>query len=1164
MKFNKQLKLWHTTHTHTLYRIVSLRNPERSKKEKQTNRFVFYFENEKEIEIKNTGYFYKAIKNKSDNVSKQEVLKNAINSFVSFESEVELEKQNKPFFEIADWLTLNRNTAKPAEILKKVKNTKILDLKLELLLWDNLFANVIKNENYYIKDGIIQMLVLQNLLKHIELKKDGEVLKNILDLANAKVVLPIEIFEESDIKTDNNNQNKTNKIQDKFVAKEITEAFEISNSNLEIKENETSILELKKLSVKYQKTKQLNLVIANQDYQKKIKPIVAKYQLEYNKLKREMCKNPRDENYDPNDFCNQPDIQYPELPEFVFDYPKETELKFLKENLTDTTFIIVETILRENQEVDTFDEVISFLEQSNNDNQNTILSKIQFSNKVVTIGDVTIPIANRIAESLIFKICSTGNAMRSIYKLTAVFTIPEQTLNVSGIVYKLHLADGNFVENYVFNANKSGNVITITDLFGIYGYNQVLTNLVVGFSAEIKLSNNQYYSILLDDFVLNNTFPCSFGLLENKDSNNDSDNFIPKGFGFKQLGIADYKKVVSKVCCYDAGEVAHIENVMASEFRSKTTEKKRVEENTLTMENATESEKLSDTVSTQRFEMQNEIANMIQEQTQMGAFANVQGNYGTTSFDAGGNYASNISKEESNRQTITQAKEMTQRAMERIVTKQRTEKVTKITESFTETNTHIFDNRGSKDNISSVYRFVNAVYKNQVFNYGKRLMYEFMVPQPSKLHLLGLEASETNKELMPIDPRTLGYTDFRTINKNNYQLLASKYDAEVQVCLDEIVNVSQHFLYEAWAPNNGAWNRNAAFILKIPENYSLDTIKGFVLMKNGGQGDDWLNAATNSNMNGVIFIANKKITFGGYTSTFPVYETNFDSDIRKEVSVSVTTWDTAVYNFNLVLKCTLSKSVYEEWQKKTYNSIITGYNRQLEDFNAKQESKFLDSNPLFYRQTEQLILRKNCISYLLDDTNTNTNRQFGLPMYNNLPKPSFTSFKVNVDQRMDDYTSFAKFMEQAFEWNLMSYNFYPYYWGNKDEWKDLYQYESNDPTFRSFMQAGMARVVVTVKPGFEDAIMHFMAFGQIWQGGQMPVLGNPMYLSLVDEIKEQEYVIEETWETIVPTNLIALQKDGVAVDESGLPCDPDCKDPASSVLMPNDKKLGVILPPKPL
>ncbi|MBL7885447.1 MAG: hypothetical protein JNJ52_01760 [Flavobacterium sp.] len=179
-------------------------------------------------------------------------------------------------------------------------------------------------------------------------------------------------------------------------------------------------------------------------------------------------------------------------------------------------------------------------------------------------------------------------------------------------------------------------------------------------------------------------------------------------------------------------------------------------------------------------------------------------------------------------------------------------------------------------------------------------------------------------------------------------------------------------------------------------------------------------------------------------------------------------------------------------------------------------------------------------------------------MYNN--NATFKNHQVTISQDMDDYGSFVKFMEQAFEWNLMSYRFYPYYWGNRDEWNELYQYESNDPIYRSFMQAGMARVVVTVKPGFEDAVMHYMALGQIWNGGQMPVLGDPLYLSIVDELKEQEYVVEETWETVLPTNLIALQKSGVAVDATGLPCGDDCGDNAGSDLKINDNKLGVTLP----
>ena len=110
------------------------------------------------------------------------------------------------------------------------------------------------------------------------------------------------------------------------------------------------------------------------------------------------------------------------------------------------------------------------------------------------------------------------------------------------------------------------------------------------------------------------------------------------------------------------------------------------------------------------------------------------------------------------------------------------------------------------------------------------------------------------------------------------------------------------------------------------------------------------------------------------------------------------------------------------------------------------------------------------------------------------------------------------------------------------------------------MQAGMARVIVTVKPGFEDAVMHYMKFGQIWNGGQMPVIGDPLYLSIVDELREQEYTVEETWETIVPTNLVALQDSGVAVHQDGLPCGSGCEDHAGDLLVKNDKTLGVTKP----
>jgi hypothetical protein len=73
------------------------------------------------------------------------------------------------------------------------------------------------------------------------------------------------------------------------------------------------------------------------------------------------------------------------------------------------------------------------------------------------------------------------------------------------------------------------------------------------------------------------------------------------------------------------------------------------------------------------------------------------------------------------------------------------------------------------------------------------------------------------------------------------------------------------------------------------------------------------------------------------------------------------------------------------------------------------------------------------------------------------------SFYMQLGDSLDQYTALAKFMEQAFEWSVMDYTFYPYYWANKERWDDLYLTEDLDPLFRSFLQAGMARVIVTVK-----------------------------------------------------------------------------------------------------
>ena len=113
----------------------------------------------------------------------------------------------------------------------------------------------------------------------------------------------------------------------------------------------------------------------------------------------------------------------------------------------------------------------------------------------------------------------------------------------------------------------------------------------------------------------------------------------------------------------------------------------------------------------------------------------------------------------------------------------------------------------------------------------------------------------------------------------------------------------------------------------------------------------------------------------------------------------------------------------------------------------------------------------------------------------------------------------------------MTYLFYPYYWGRKVNWPKRSLLQDVDPQFAEFLKAGSARVVVPVRPGFESALAHFMDTGEIWEGADPPTLTSPLYVSIIDEIKERtqapgdEIAQADPWDVRLPTTLVRLRPD---------------------------------------
>jgi hypothetical protein len=70
--------------------------------------------------------------------------------------------------------------------------------------------------------------------------------------------------------------------------------------------------------------------------------------------------------------------------------------------------------------------------------------------------------------------------------------------------------------------------------------------------------------------------------------------------------------------------------------------------------------------------------------------------------------------------------------------------------------------------------------------------------------------------------------------------------------------------------------------------------------------------------------------------------------------------------------------------------------------------------------------------------------------------------------------SIVRFFEEAFEWDEMTYFLYPYYWARRDTWQLRANQQSTDPTHQSFLQAGAARVIIPVTPGFDQRVLCFI------------------------------------------------------------------------------------------
>lgn len=117
----------------TLFRFVSLRGPELTKKENITKRFVFHPDNA-------TGFFFNAVTAKDEGASKWSAMRTAASKYKEPFTTSDLSGIDAATLALAEKITRERETINLSDLYNQLRSVPTLEDSVRFKLWDTCFT----------------------------------------------------------------------------------------------------------------------------------------------------------------------------------------------------------------------------------------------------------------------------------------------------------------------------------------------------------------------------------------------------------------------------------------------------------------------------------------------------------------------------------------------------------------------------------------------------------------------------------------------------------------------------------------------------------------------------------------------------------------------------------------------------------------------------------------------------------------------------------------------------------------------------------------------------------------------------------------------------------------------------------------------------------------
>ncbi len=217
-------------------------------------------------------------------------------------------------------------------------------------------------------------------------------------------------------------------------------------------------------------------------------------------------------------------------------------------------------------------------------------------------------------------------------------------------------------------------------------------------------------------------------------------------------------------------------------------------------------------------------------------------------------------------------------------------------------------------------------------------------------------------------------------------------------------------------------------------------------------------------------------------------------------------------------------TAWQNWQASVYDALYnaaqTAFYANQQQINAQiqaLQNKIANVDTLTLRREENDEIMKGVLRWLLGP-----NFEF-MPstlvddlILENLPDPeaiyngvNFTGNAVNFLNSAVDWSLMSwdqarvNFINQAIDWSSVIYFLYSYFWDIPTSWDFIRQIQHPDSTRQAFLRAGSARVVLSVRKGWETVWTYFWETGVIPPPGPLAAGVDP-YLTIAQQIADYD------------------------------------------------------------